>query len=98
MSKRLLIDLSYFKTNGKWYADATFNYTGMHEDVAPDKYPPLYRIWEYVEQMSKEKHLPGLVDGHSDFIVWIQVPDHPHNHPHLIMPVIRDTHGDLVEL
>lgn len=71
----MVVKLSYFKPSGKWYSDG--EYMAEHK--------PLFQIWEDVKRMRDEGHLPDLVKGHKDFIVSIDVPDHEHNHPHLIV-------------
>jgi hypothetical protein len=81
------VQLRYFKPSGKWYAD------GEYETQVPDsaielipgvRGPALFRIWEEVAAMKADRTLPGLRSGHSDFTVLVDVPDHPHRHPHLI--------------
>lgn len=83
----MLVKLTYFKPSGKFYAE------GEYETGVPDedcgwprdiKAPPLWRIFNEVEALKDEKRLPGLIEGHSNFSVLIDVPDHPHRHPHLI--------------
>lgn len=67
--------LVYYKPSGKFYSDA--NYVTEQKD--------LWMIWNEVEKMLIEGRLPGLVDGAREFIVSVYVPEHPHNHPHLIV-------------
>ncbi len=69
------VKLTYFKPSGKYYSD------GEYESNKED----LWEIWNEVEQKRESGHLPGLIEGHSPFIVSVDVPDHPHNHPHLII-------------
>lgn len=69
------VELTYFKTNGKYYSSGDYKTKKQH----------LWEIWEEVREMQKEKKLPGLVDGHSEFHITIDVPEHPHNHPHLVL-------------
>jgi len=70
------VKLDYFRTAGKWYSSSEYqsSLVGLHE------------IWQEVSTMSHEGHLPGLVEGCSGFIVLVDVPDHPHRHPHLVIP------------
>ncbi|CAG0943404.1 hypothetical protein ANRL1_01327 [Anaerolineae bacterium] len=70
------VKLEYFKEFGKWHADGEYH-TNEFE---------LYRIWFEVEAKLRHRILPGLMAGHSDFIVSVNVPGHPHEHPHLIIP------------
>lgn len=67
--------LTYFKPNGKYYSNGELELTSAL---------PLWMIWEKVAQLASSKTLPGLAEGHSDFIILVEVPDHPHNHPTLI--------------
>ena len=73
--KLYTVKLSYFKTRGKWYSDGEYQ----------SKHTELFDIWDEVRGMRDKRHLPGLMEGCSEFIVLIDVPDHPHNHPHLII-------------
>jgi hypothetical protein len=67
-----------FRTNGKYYTE------GSYEE--PDQ-KALYQIWDDVAQRMLTGTLPGLIQGHPDqYIVLVKVPDHPHDHPHLIVP------------
>ena len=69
------VNLSYFKANGKWYSGASY-WTEMVQ---------LFDVWAEVRQMRLDGRLPGLVDGAREFIVSVDVPRHPHRHPHLVM-------------
>lgn len=68
------VELTYFQASGKYYTDGEYESSRTH----------LFEIWEDVHIMHREKALPGLRPGHSYFIVLVDVPDHPHAHPHLI--------------
>lgn len=68
------VNLSYFKDTGKWYSDGTYN----SEKVE------LYAIFDEVRNLKRMKKLPGLMEGHSDFIILIDVPEHPNNGPRII--------------
>lgn len=67
--------LDYFKPNGKWYSD------GEYETDRTD----LWIIWNEVEEMQILGELPDLVEGAREFIISVDVPEHPHRHPHLII-------------
>lgn len=69
------VELVYFKKNGKFYG------RGVYE-VEPQ---PLYKVWEEIEQLLEKGKRPGLNDGQSGFHVLINVPEHEHNHPHLLI-------------
>lgn len=68
------VDLTYFRTTGKFYSEGSYETTVQH----------LWQIWEEVDRMRRERRLPGLQEGHSNYIVLVDVPDHEHNHPVLI--------------
>lgn len=71
------VNLTYFKHTGKYYSEGS--YTTTNES--------LLGIWEEVRDMAfTTKTLPDLIEGHSEFIVSIDVPEHPHNHPKLLLP------------
>lgn len=72
----MLVKLDYFKPSGKWYADGS--YRTRREDLGD--------IWREVEDLQRAGKLPGLCAGSSGWIISVQVPDHPHDHPHLVMP------------
>lgn len=68
------VELIYFRKNGKYYTEGEYESSREY----------LYEIWEDVQKMHRDKCLPGLRPEHSPFIVLVNVPDHPHDHPHLI--------------
>lgn len=69
------VELTYFRPSGKFYSlyDYETKQTKLHE------------IWDEVEDMKIAKDLPGLMSGHGDYVIYISVPLHPHNHPHLLL-------------
>ena len=69
------VNLTYFKQSGKFYSEGTYT-TNRKE---------LFEIWYDVALLMQDKELPGLMPGHSNFIVSVDVPEHPHRHPHLIL-------------
>jgi len=71
------VDLTYFKPSGKYYGE------GQYET----KEPVLYKIWEEVDDMQRQRQLPGLIAGSHGWIISIDVPDHEHRHPRLRMPI-----------
>jgi hypothetical protein len=71
----MIVKLEYFKRNGKWYTSAEYN----------TQKEALYEIWSEVINRRDEGKLWGLIEGHSKFIISISVPEHPHNHPHLVL-------------
>ena len=71
----MLVKLTYFKQSGKYYSEGT--YTTNRKDLGS--------IWYDVSLLMQDKELPGLTEGHSEFIVLVDVPEHPHRHPRLIL-------------
>jgi hypothetical protein len=71
----MTVKLTYFKPSGNYYWDD--EYQTNKEDM--------FEIASEVRTLRDIGHLPGLVQGHSKFIVLIDVPEHPHNHPILIV-------------
>jgi len=75
----LCVMLTVFKMTGKYYTSASYYHT---EIIAPR----IDEIWSEVRGYLKAGKLPGLMEGHdADWIVLVEVPDHPHNHPKLII-------------
>ena len=71
----MLVKLTYFKRSGKFYDEGTYE----------TDHKPLYQIWKEVEQLRDHRKLPGLIEGHSYYIVSVDVPEHEYNHPDLII-------------
>ena len=71
----MIVKLTYFKLSGKYYSEGSY----------PTDKKQLFEIWDEVKKLQEEKYLPGLLPGHSEFHVLIDVPEHPHRHPHLIL-------------
>jgi hypothetical protein len=70
------VKLSYFKKNGKWFSDASYD---TSEKL-------LFKIWKEVRFKREIGDLPDLVKGGgSEFLILVIVPEHKHNHPHLIV-------------
>jgi len=68
------VNLTYFKNSGKYYSEGSYE----------SRFEQLWEIFMEVSNMLDMSKLPGLAPGHSYFIVLIDVPNHPHNHPHLV--------------
>lgn len=95
----MIVKLTYFKPTGKYYASGEYETKLPARDLRHPQSslpaPYLHEIWAEVEAMIELRRCPDLVEGHSNFLVAVDVPDHPHNHPHLIWPerywrLIRD--------
>lgn len=76
------VKLLYFKNfggrhgkGGKYYSEG--EYQTEEQDLG--------KIWDEVERKRAAGDLPGLVPGAKEFHVLIDVPNHPINHPHLIV-------------
>lgn len=75
--RTLLVKLTYFKRSGKFYDDGSFE---VLESTS------LHAIWSQVREMRESGKLPGLVDGAGrEFMVLVNVPGHPHEHPYIIV-------------
>ncbi len=73
------VKLTYFRLSGKYYSEGEYESAKTH----------LFEIWREVRQFLLTRKLPGLVEGCSEFIILVDVPEHPHEHPRLIIP--KDT-------
>jgi len=69
------VNLIYFKQTGKYYSEGDYETEKEH----------LFEIFDEVRKKLRRRILPGLIQGHSNFIVSVDVPDHPHRHPKLII-------------
>jgi hypothetical protein len=87
------VKLTYFKPGGKYYSSGEYTTDlPVHDIGHPASHPRstnspyLFEIHNEVRRMAEERRCPDLVEGHSQFLVLVDVPEHPHNHPHLIVP------------
>lgn len=69
------IKLTYFRRSGKYYSDG--EYVTQNTDM--------FAVFEEVRRMYEGGVLPGLVAGHSYFIVYIDANMHPRGYPGLIL-------------
>lgn len=69
------VKCTMFKTTSKYYTDGEYE---TDREFISD-------IWQEVRKMRDERRLPGLVKGHSYYIVSVDIPEHHSNHPHLIV-------------
>jgi hypothetical protein len=69
------VNLNYFSPSGKWKYSGT--YTSSRK--------LLYEIWDEVRGLQVLGQLPGLQSGLWDGPISVDVPSHPHAHPHLIL-------------
>ena len=76
-SRRYHVNMTYFKKSGKFYDEAWISVPGDMK---------LHQIWELVRRMRSEGRLEGLVEGAGrEFMILVNVPGHPHEHPHIIV-------------
>jgi hypothetical protein len=69
------VQIQYFKLSGKFYSEGAYQTEKLQ----------MYEIFLEVRAMLHNGKRPGLVDSqHNEFTAYVTVPDHPHNHPHLI--------------
>lgn len=67
------VKLTYFKMGGKYYTEGSYE----------SEKAQIFEIHEEVREMKANGTLPGIsIDDH---IVHVEVPDHPDNHPRLII-------------
>ena len=71
------VELTYFKKSGKYYSEGEFV---VYNDCS------LIDIWNQVEALQELGSLPGLTEGTREFIILVNVPGHPHEHPKLFFP------------
>lgn len=70
------VNITYFKSSGKYYAEGEYR---SEKDNLSD-------IFKECREMLKSGNRPGLVDGPCEFYAVVESPEHPHNHPCLIVP------------
>jgi hypothetical protein len=70
----MTVVLTYFKNNGTYYTTAQYD---TKQQLVSD-------VFDEVRDFKRRGVLPGLVKGAS-FITHVEVPQHPHNFPALIL-------------
>lgn len=70
--------IEYFKESGKWYSSAEYE-TSLTVDDG------LWLVWEELRKMLSRGERPGLIEGKHEFNTLVRVPEHPHDHLHMIM-------------
>lgn len=70
------VKLTYFRVFGKYYSEGEYDTNQLH----------LFEIFEEVAKLIENRKLPGLIEGHGSYIVLVDVPEHPNNHPALVLP------------
>ena len=71
------VNLTYFKPNGTYYTSSNYETNLSH----------MFEIHDEVNALQKTCKLPGILGN--DWIIFIDVPDHPHNFPKIILPNTR---------
>lgn len=70
------VKITYFKESGKYYSEGEYTSTKAE----------MFEIFEECIAMRfSGKPAPGLSSDGSGFYWLIEVPTHPHDHPHLIV-------------
>lgn len=59
------VKLTYFKRTGKYYAEAAYE--------SLNQFP--FEVYREVREMLDTETLPGLIEGHSEFVVLVQPED-----------------------
>jgi hypothetical protein len=70
----MLVKLTYFKQNGKYYSDGEYN-TNLTE---------YYSVINEVRNMKREGNLPGLIEGSNEGIILVTIEE-MYNVPHLVL-------------
>lgn len=71
------VTLTYFKQSGKYYTE------GKYQSDKTD----IWDFWDEIEEFQRLGTLPGLVPGcGKEFVILVNAPGHPHDHPKLIFP------------
>lgn len=71
------VQLKYFKPTGKYYSYAEWSVSSKLQ---------MFEIFGLIQRMANTKFLPGLsTGGESMGYVHVECPDHPSNHPGLIL-------------
>ena len=73
--ERLNVMLTYFKPSGKFYGEGEMTMPGSM---------PLHELWSIIDGKISAQQLPGLKEGHSEYMVYVDVPGHPHRCPHIL--------------
>jgi hypothetical protein len=73
-----VVKIQYFSPSGKFYSEGEWTSSKLH----------MYEIFDEMSCMLAAGKRPGLVDckpSKNEFHAVVDVPDHPHNHPVLIL-------------
>jgi hypothetical protein len=71
-----VVVLTYFKESGKYYTNGAYLTAWEH----------MYQIFDEVKRRQNAAFpAPGLSSNGSDYYILVEVPTHPHDHPHLVL-------------
>ena len=70
------VNLTYFAPTGKYKYEGSYDTDKQH----------IHEIWTEIEFLNMEHRLPGIVSGIWNGPISVDVPEHPNNHPRLILP------------
>ena len=72
-----VVKLQYFQERGKYYSSGEY--------ISHKRY--MFEIFGEVRHLQESGKLPDLVEGGGkSFSIYVEVPEHPHDHPALIHP------------
>jgi len=74
------VNLTYYKPSGKYYSEGSYETNQKH----------LFEIWDEVRAMGRLGQLPGITTDRNYFTISVDVPEHEHNHPHLVIPFYKE--------
>ena len=69
------VKLTYFRKSGKYYSEGEYKSSKEF----------LFDIWDEVSDFRLDGKLPGLIAGAKEYVILVNVPDHPYDHPRLII-------------
>jgi len=69
------VNLTYFKPSGKYYCEG--HYESQQREI--------WEIFDEVRMLRNCGLLPGLAAGAKDYHITVDVPNHPHSYPALIL-------------
>jgi len=82
-----LVELTYFRSSGKYYDEGEIYLDGSME---------IHKIWDHIEHLRDIGRLPGLINGARNYIILIDAPGHPDQHPRLLTLPATPTETDSI--
>lgn len=75
------VKLTYFKRGGKYY-------TEWEGDLDLGDETPIHQVWDNIQSCRRDDMpAPGLCSSSRDYMVLVECPGHPHDHPVILMPI-----------